>query len=172
MKEITVENFNCSNVRAWIEDYSHKEKVEFAVYCAELAVDLYTGTSGAPKKAIEAAKVWVSSPTKENKDKCKKAAYAAAATAATAYDAYDAADAAAYAAYAGAATAATAYDAYDAADAAAYAAYAGGKSVKDNIIAYIKNKLIPQTKEVEWKNGDEGLPPVGEVVYGPSFMWQ
>lgn len=78
MKEITVENFKYSNVKEWIADYSHKEKVEFAIYCAELVIDLYKGGSDAPRLAIEAAKVWVSSPTKENQDKCKKAAAAAA----------------------------------------------------------------------------------------------
>lgn len=35
MKEITVENFNYSNVKDWIKDYSHADKVRFAVHCAE-----------------------------------------------------------------------------------------------------------------------------------------
>jgi hypothetical protein len=43
MKDITVENFNYQNVKTWIEDFSHKEKVQFAVECAELVIHLYTG---------------------------------------------------------------------------------------------------------------------------------
>ena len=57
MKHITVENFNYSNVRAWIGEYSHKEKVEFAVYCAELVVDLCARTGDAPKKTERGANV-------------------------------------------------------------------------------------------------------------------
>ena len=87
MKDITVENFNYSNVREWINGYTHKQKVELAVYCAELVIDLYTGTSDAPKIAIQAAKDWILNPSEENKKKCKSAdaAYAAAYAAYAAY---------------------------------------------------------------------------------------
>lgn len=81
-----------------------------------------------PDDAIRAARAWLKSPTKKNRD----AAYAAANAAhAAAYAAYAAANAAAYAAYAAANAAyAATYAAYaaayaaSAANAAAYAAYA------------------------------------------------
>ena len=59
MKEIKVENFSYSNVKVWIDSYTHKEKVEFAVYCAEMVIDLYTGIGDEPRKATQAAKDWI-----------------------------------------------------------------------------------------------------------------
>jgi len=118
--EINVNNFNYSNVKSWISSYTHKEKVEFAIHCAELVIDLYVGASDSPKKAIQAAKVWVLNPSEENKNACKDATAAAYATAST-----TAADVAAYA--------------------AAYAAYAAAaadakKCVKETIVKYILDR--------------------------------
>ena len=86
--EITVENFNYSNIKECISDFSHADKVRFAVYCAELVIDIYEkyNSSKAPRQAIEAAKKWIESPTEENKKACKSyaadAAYASAAASA------------------------------------------------------------------------------------------
>jgi hypothetical protein len=128
-KEITVENFNYSNVKEWIENYSHKQKVEFAIYCAELVIDLYTGSSDASKKAIQAAKDWLLNQSEENKQKCKDAA---------AYAAADAADAAAYAAYAATVAAAdVAYIAADAVAANAAAAYIAANADAADAAAWV-----------------------------------
>ena len=109
--EMTVENFNYSNIKECISDFSHADKVRFAVYCAELVIDIYEkyNSSKDPRQAIEAAKKWIESPTEENKKACKSYAHYA-------YYAYAAAAYAAGASYSAARTAACA----DAAD--AYAA--------------------------------------------------
>lgn len=83
-KDITVGNFSIENIKNWISGYSHKQKVEFAVYCAGLVIDLYTGNSDAPRKAIAAAKAWIADPSDLNKTFCENAAYAAADAAADA----------------------------------------------------------------------------------------
>jgi len=74
--EITVENFSYSNVKEWIKDYSHQDKVKFGIHCAELIIDIYerNNDSKAFRLAIETAKDWVASPTEYN----RKAACAAA----------------------------------------------------------------------------------------------
>ena len=134
---------------------SRQQKIQYAVFAAELVLHIYEDTyprDNRPRKAIEAAKAYLEEPSAQSKAIAAAAAayddaaaacaaYAAAAInaidAAAAYDAaaaaaaYDAA-AAAYAAYA-----AAAYDdaAYDAAAAAAAAAYAYGN-------AEIKTKII------------------------------
>jgi len=71
--EMTVENFNYSNVEKCISDFSHVDKVRFGVYCAELVIDIYEkyNLSKAPRLAIEAAKKWIESTTEENKKECK-----------------------------------------------------------------------------------------------------
>ena len=95
-----------------------KQKVQYAIFAAELVVDIYEKRcpdNDKPRKAIEAARAYLKNPCKKTKD----AAYAAA----TAYAA-----AAAYAAYAAADDAAAAYAAADAAYAAA--------DVKKQIINY------------------------------------
>jgi len=152
--EMTVENFNYSNVKECISDFSHIDKVRFAVYCAELVIDIYEkyNSSKDPRRSIEAAKKWIESPTEENKKACRSyasdardadwaadayaAAYAAACTAAS-YDASYDADAAADAA---------------AADAAVSAAWAAGKSIKENIVNWLNefnSKNIETTEEKE-----------------------
>ncbi len=149
MKDITVENFSYSNIKEWLSGYSHEDKVRFAIYSAELVVDLYTSSSDAPKKAIRAAKDWLLNPSEDNKKKCKAASDAAAAAA------YATADAAAYAAaYAADAAAAYAADAAAAYAGAAYAAYAADaadaaaarKSIKGKLIDWLKNP--PATLDV------------------------
>jgi hypothetical protein len=130
-----IEDKYCDNSLAWANwivsrMMSYTQRVKYAVYAAEQVIDIYEKKypdDDRPRKAIEAAKKCIESPTEENK--------AAAAADAAAYAAY--ADAAAYAAYADAAAyvaadAAAAYAAYVAAyadaayadAAAAYAAYA------------------------------------------------
>ena len=99
-----------------------KQKVQYAIFAAEQVLYIfekkYPGDLR-PRKAIEAAKEYLTHPF----IKTKRAAYAAATAAAYAADAaYAAATAAAYAADAYAAAAADAYAAAAAADAAAYAA--------------------------------------------------
>jgi hypothetical protein len=106
-----------------------RQQVEYAVFAAELVINIYEDKNPSddrPRKAIEAAKAYLKSPSKSTK---KKAYAAADAAAAYAYDAAAAAAAAAYAAYAYAAAdaayaAAAADAAYAAYAAAAYAAYA------------------------------------------------
>ena len=144
--EMTVENFNYSNIKECISDFSHADKVRFAVYCAELVIDIYEkyNSSKDPRQAIEAAKKWIESPTEENKKACKSYAHYA-------YYAYAAAAYAAGASYSAARTAACA----DAADAyAADAAYsaAAGESMKENIVNWLnefnsKNIETPEEKE-------------------------
>lgn len=164
-KEITVENFNYSNVKKWIENYSHKQKVEFAIYSAELVV---------PKKAIQAAKDWLLNPSEENKQKCKYAAanaYAAASASEhiaslAAYSAAYTADAAAYTAGAAtyAANAATyAANAAYAAAYAAYAAYSAADTVKEKIINHILSKY-EQTETPEEKEAFEVMVKDNEAV--------
>jgi hypothetical protein len=102
---------------------TRKQKVQYAVFAAEQVINLFEKKypdDKRPRKAIEAAKTWISDPSEEN-----RRAADAAADAYAAYAAYADADAyAAYAAYA-AATADATYAAYAAtAAAAAYAAAA------------------------------------------------
>ncbi len=80
MSNLTVENFTRSKVIEAISDFTHKQKVIFAVYCAELVIGFYENKSDskAPRLEIESAKEWIESPTEENKQKCKGAADAAA----------------------------------------------------------------------------------------------
>jgi len=150
---MTVENFNYSNVKECISDFSHIDKVRFAVYCAELVIDIYEkyNSSKDPRRSIEAAKKWIESPTEENKKACRS--YASDARDADwAADAY----AAAYAAACTAASYDASYDADAAADAAAadaaWAAYAAGKSIKENIVNWLNefnSKNIETTEEKE-----------------------
>ena len=107
---------------------THDQQIMYAIYAAEQVIGIYEDkypNDTRPRNAIDAARVYLKEPTKENKAAAYAAADAAAYAAyAAAYAAGAAADAAAYAA--GAAAYAAAYAAY-AADAAAYAAaYAAG----------------------------------------------
>ena len=80
-----------------VRTMKYKQYVSYAVFAAEQVIDIYEkkySNKNAPRKAIEAAKLCIQAPTKQNK--AAAAAYAAAAYAAAAY-------AAAYAAYAAAA---------------------------------------------------------------------
>ena len=81
--EIKEENFNYSNLNELIKDYNHQDKVRFAIYCAELVIDIYESKNDSKefRSAIEAAKAWVESPTEHN----RKAAFAAADNAAADY---------------------------------------------------------------------------------------
>ena len=94
------------------------QRVKWAIYCAEQVIGIYEEKypdNDAPRKAIEAAKQYLKTPTADAANAAADAAAYAAAYAA--YAAADAANAAAYAANA-------AYAAANAAYAAAYAAYA------------------------------------------------
>ena len=148
--EMTVENFNYSNVEECISDFSHVDKVRFGVYCAELVIDIYEkyNLSKAPRLAIEAAKKWIESTTEENKKACKSDDARVAAA-----DAALAARAARAAAWAAARAARTdaAWAAADAAWAAA-AASSAGESIKENIVNWLnsfnsKNIETPEEKE-------------------------
>ena len=173
--EMTVENFNYSNVEKCISDFSHVDKVRFGVYCAELVIDIYEkyNLSKAPRQAIEAAKKWIESTTEENKKACKsddarvaaadaaldaRVAASAARVAADSFSAHAAANAAALVAAAAnaahaAANAARAADAASAAAAsAADAASSAGESIKENIVNWLnefnsKNIETPEEKE-------------------------
>ena len=169
--EITVENFNYSNVKEWISDFSHADKVRFAVYCAELVIDIYEkyNLSKAPRQAIESAKKWIESTTEENKKACKsddarvaaadaaldaRVAASAARVAADSFSAAAAANAAALVAAAddAASAAALAASAARAADAASDAASSAGESIKENIVNWLnefnsKNIETPEEKE-------------------------
>jgi len=149
--EIKEDNFNYSNLKERIKDYSHQDKVRCGIYCSELVIDIYESNydSKSSRFAIEAAKDWVKSPTEDN----SKAAYDAAedASIAAIFAGCDAASlaafSAAYAAYAAyyyshdsaSASADAAFFASCAASAAVYAAEAGGENVKFKIISWFRN---------------------------------
>jgi hypothetical protein len=103
---------------------THRQKIRYAIYAAELVIDLYEKKypeDQRPRNAINTAKAYLKNPSIKNKN----AAYAAANAAyAAAYAAY----AAAYAANAAYAAANAAYAAYAATN-AAYAAYAAANAV-------------------------------------------
>jgi hypothetical protein len=103
---------------------THKQKVQWAIFCAEQVINIYEKkypSDDRPRKAIDAAKACLKNPSEKTK---RAAAYAANAAYAAANAAAYAANAAAYAAYAANAAAYAAYAAAYAANAAAYAAYA------------------------------------------------
>ena len=138
--EIKEDNFNYSNLKERIKDYSHQDKVRCGIYCSELVIDIYESNydSKAPRSAIEAAKAWVESPTEHN----RKAALDAAVRASAAREASpivsdNAAASATHAAHAAAFAAAFAdnYAAY----AAVIAACAGGDNIKSKIISWFNN---------------------------------
>ena len=142
--EIKEENFNYSNLNELIKDYSHQDKVRFAIYCAELVIDIYESKNDSKefRSAIEAAKAWVESPTEHN----RKAALDAAVRASAAREASpivsdNAAASATNAAHAAAFAAAFADNyansAAFAAAAAVSAAEAGGENVKSKIISWL-----------------------------------
>ena len=140
-KEITVGNFSYSNIKKWISSFSHKDKVRFAVYSAELVIDLYSGASDAPKKAIQAAKIWIDNPTKENQDACRKASAAASAAAFADYAFTSAAADYAVAVASAAASAAAASASADYAFTSAAAASAAVSAAASDYAA-IKQKII------------------------------
>jgi hypothetical protein len=118
---------------------TYKQYVSYAVFSAESVLDIYEKkypNDNRPRKAIEAAKLCVKSPTKKNKDAADAAANAASAAASAAANA-------AYAAYAASAAANTANTAY-AADAAAYAASAAASAAyaADAADAEMKIKIL------------------------------
>ena len=94
-----------------------KQRVQYAIFAAEQVIGIFEKKypdDKRPRKAIEAAKAWVKSPTKENAAAASSAAYAAYAY---------------YAAYTATAAAYTA-------TAAAYAAAAAKKGMKIRILKY------------------------------------
>jgi hypothetical protein len=167
--EMTVENFNYSNVEECISDFSHVDKVRFGVYCAELVIDIYEkyNLSKAPrlakenKKACKSFVIFAKDDARDAASASARAALAAAdAARAARYDAANAAHAAANAARAAASTARAADHAAWAADAADAAAWAAGESIKENIVNWLnefnsKNIETPEKKSVRiyrWKN--------------------
>src|SRR5438105_4732830 len=104
---------------------THKQKVKWSIFCAEQVIYIFEKNpqDKRPRRAIEAAKAWLQSPSSHAAASAADAAASAADAAYAAYaaDAIYAAHAAADAAYAAYADSAV-YSAY----AAAYAAYAAG----------------------------------------------
>ena len=138
------------------------EKIKYAIYSARLVIDIFEEkypNDNRPRKAIEAAELYLGGKvTKEQiKDAAFAAAYAAHATvnyATVNYATYAAAYAAAYTAFAAAdaayaATDAAAYTAYTAADTAYAAAnYSDRKEMFRSIISYGLT-LISESEVVE-----------------------
>ena len=130
---------------------NRKQKVQYAIFAAELVIDIYEKKypdNDKPKKAIEAAKAYLKNPSKKTKSDASNAANAAAYAAANvaadaaanvaAYAANVAANVAAYAANAAANV--TAYAAANvAADAANVAADAANAAAN---VAAIKKQII------------------------------
>ncbi len=106
-KLIAEERFRWAN---WLiaNTLTRKNKVKYAVYAAELVLDIYEAKhpeDNRPRKAIEAAKAWIKNPCKETKRAAYNAANIAYDAAHTAtYDVYASYAAAANASYAAAAT--------------------------------------------------------------------
>ena len=140
--EIKVDNFSHSSVKEWIKDYSHQDKVKFGIHCAELIIDIYerNNDSKVPRLAIEAAKHWVESPTKQNRKAVCDAAVRASSDVYAArsdlYVVFAAADSAFSAAFS---VAIYANSAAFAAAAVVSAAEAGGENVKAKIISWLIN---------------------------------
>jgi hypothetical protein len=106
-----------------------KQRIQYSIFAAEQVIEIFEEEypkDKRPREAIEAAKKYLKSPTKENKDVAADAAYTAANAADSA--AYAAARAAANAAHTAAYTADSAYAAAYTADSAANAAYAAAKA--------------------------------------------
>jgi hypothetical protein len=121
------------------------EKIKYAIYSARLVIDIFEKkypNDNRPRKAIEAAELYLEGKvTEEQIRAANAAANAANAAANAAYAAYAAANAAANAAYAAADAAYAAADAayaaaYAAAAYAAYAAAADRKEIFKSIITY------------------------------------
>lgn len=86
---------------------NRRQRVEISIFCAEKVIDIFEKkypSDNRPRKAIEAAKNWLESPTEDNRNaaayaaSASAAAYAASASAAAAYAAASATYAAASAA--------------------------------------------------------------------------
>ncbi len=99
-------------LKAW--HWTKEDSVSLAIFAAEQVIDIFEKkypNDDRPRKAIEAAKAWLISPTEENARAAHTASYAATYAAyaadAASYAAHTAADAASYAAH-------TAADAADA----------------------------------------------------------
>jgi len=134
-----------------------KQKVEFAIFTAELVLDIYEKkypNDNKPRKAIDAAKNYLLNPSRKNINDAADAANAASAAAYSAYSAASATYDAAYAAAAAAAASAAAYSAAaaasaasaDAASNAAYASYNAANKNKKKIQTKIINKAIELLK--------------------------
>ena len=164
--EIKEENFNYSNLNELIKDYNHQDKVRFAIYCAELVIDIYESNydSKAPRFAIEAAKHWVELPTEHNRKAALDAAFAAAAREASPIVSDNAAASATNAAHAAAHAAAFAAAFADnyAAYAAVNAACAGGDNIKSKIISWLSKN---DKKEVQEYKYSYQITCAGEVVF-------
>ena len=113
-----------------------KQCIQYAIYAAEQVIDIFEKEypdDKRPRKAIDAAKLYLEKPTKENK--------AAASSASSASYASSAASASAYAASASSSSAAASYASYAAvssyAASASYAAYAAyAAAIKIKILKY------------------------------------
>ena len=121
---------------------TYKQRIQYAVFAAEQVIDIYEKKypkDDRPRKAIEAAKVCIKSPTEKNKDTANAAAHSAYAAYAAhaAHAAYSAAHAAAYSDYSAA---------YSAAYAAYAAAYAAANAAMLNKILFYGLKILRKSK--------------------------
>lgn len=69
MKEITVENFSKENIKEWVKDFTHEDKVKFSVSCLELVSSLCSHNY--PKLVVRTLDEYILDPSDENKDKCQ-----------------------------------------------------------------------------------------------------
>ena len=118
-------------VKVW--KWQKKDSVALAIFSAELCIGIYEKqypNDDRPRKAIEAAKVWLTNPTEENR---AGAAWAAWDAARAAWDA-----------------AGDDWDAGDAAGAASMAAWdAAGAAARAAALKQINSWIISHTKEME-----------------------
>jgi len=117
---------------------SHVQRVQYAVFASSLVLNVWEAENGAdlrPRKAVEAAKAWLSCQTQVKADEASDTVYNAIS--ADIYPTYCAVYAAAYAAYKTAASAACAGDSgKHAARAGFYACTAGSGKIRGKILNY------------------------------------
>lgn len=160
--ELTTVNFDHDTIEKIVEAFTHRKKVEFAAYCAQLVINVYEieHDSKIPRQAITAAKQWIKDQTKENKRKCKDAVYGSSIAATNAVISDDiaatlaaaAANAAAAAAASAATTGATVCTANAAATFSAFAAFQLAmiaSSADVSVKKVIKKKIIDKIEELQ-----------------------
>lgn len=170
MTVLTTENFNYTNVKSSIKEWSKEELVKLAIFSSELVIDLYNGDSNPPKRAIQKAKDWLRDQTESN------AATAVSYATHADHASVNAVLAAAYASHTAASVYSTADDCATAVSYAIAASYAAGRNEdKQKITDYINSKNNEQfEEEPDWENGDECIlmvnPETKESQCGAIFI--